>query len=357
MYHSILRTALLVSATFMGTTALAQETQTITDPMGRVVEIPLSPQRIVTNFRPLPSAYYISTGSVDELVGVEEFSRKIAERSIFGKMAPKLLDISIEFSLGNQVNVEEVLKLAPDLFVSMETVPAIANVEKTGIPVVAMDVMSQAKGDVFKTFEGWMNFLGKLNGQQKRTDSIIAYAHKTLEETRAKTAALTDAERPGILFFTQMGEGNLQIAGNGHFNGFWAHESGALDLAPSNSRPLASLDMEQVYSLNPEIIVITTFNSDVHPEDLYENRIPDQDWSHVKAVQNHQVYQIPEGIFNWFVPSADSPLMLKWLAKITHPDLFSNYTIESEIRDYYTKFYGYTPTEQEIASILFGFNG
>ena len=107
---------------------------------------------------------------------------------------------------------------------------------------------------------------------------------------------------------------------------------------------------EQIYSWNPEIIYITNFTP-VQPEDFYNNTIPGQDWSQVEAVKNKQVYKIPLGIYRWFPPSGDAPLMLKWLANHNQPDLF-DYDMNNEIKSYYKDFYGYEVTDEDVEQIL-----
>lgn len=339
-----LGSSLLVSAS-------AQPTKVITDHANREVTVPVPPKRIVSNFLPFPSAYYISTGSVDELAGIADGSMNMAKRSVFGHIVPEIMNKATGFSTANGVNVEEVLTLQPDLFVTYESNPARGEMEKAGVPVLVFDVLTRSKGNVLKTFEGWMDILGQVTNQQARTGEIIAYAHKTLDDTQKKIAPLTDAEKPGALFFARLEENSLKVNGAGHFGNFWLTQSGARNLAPADFAPLAGINMEQVYQLNPEVIFISNF-SPTKPEDLYENRIPGQDWRHVKAVQNHRVYKIPEGIFQWYPPSADAPLMLKWMAQKNQPELFNDYVIEDEIRDYYQRFYDYSLSDEEIKLIL-----
>jgi len=330
---------------------VAQETHMVTDRMGRNVELPVEVNRIVTDFMPLPSAWYISTGSGDEVVGMHPNSMRMAKRSILGRIAPELLAAETGFTQGSSVNIEEVLRLAPDVFVTYETRQTIADVEKTGIPVLSLDVLSQSKGNVFETYFGWTKLLGQIAGQQERTDKIVAYANDVLMHTRSHIAHLSEKERPGALFFSRLGEDNLKINGTGHFGHFWMTEGGNRNLAPEGIPPLADIDMEQVYALNPEVIFISNF-SPAQPEDLYENRITGQDWRHVSAVQNKRVYKVPEGIFQWYPPSADAPLVVHWIAQVSHPKLFDDYVIEEVIRDYYARFYDFNLRDEDIAAIL-----
>ncbi len=113
----------------------------------------------------------------------------------------------------------------------------------------------------------------------------------------------------------------------------------------------AKVDMEQIYKWNPEIIYITNFTQ-TQPEDLINNNINGQDWSKVRAVQDKKVYKIPLGVYRWFPPSGDTPLMLKWLAQKNHPEIFSDYKIEEEIKDYYSMFYNYKLSDKQVEMIL-----
>ena len=109
--------------------------------------------------------------------------------------------------------------------------------------------------------------------------------------------------------------------------------------------------MEQIYQWDPEIIYITNF-SETLAEDLLDNKVNGQDWSKVKAVKTKKVYKIPLGIYRWYPPCTDAPLMLKWLAQKNHPELFREIRIEDEIKAYYQQFYQYRLTEQEIQKML-----
>lgn len=351
MFKPSLLSILLAGTALLASPATGQETHTVTDRMGREVELPVDIERIATEFLPFPSAWFISTGSADEIVGMHPDSMRMAERALLGRIAPALLGAETGFTQGNSVNVEELLRLAPDVFVSYESMPAIADVERIGIPVLAMDVLSNSGGNVIQTYSGWMELLGQVAGQEGRAADIIAYAQDALERTRTRIAAIPEESRPGALFFARLEQNSLKINGAGHFGHFWVTEGGNRNLAPDGIPPLADIDMEQIYALNPEVMFISNF-SPTSPEDLYENRVPGQDWSHVRAVQDKRVYKIPEGIFQWYPPSADAPLMLQWIAQVSHPDVFQDYDIQDVIRDYYHRFYAYELSEDDIQLIL-----
>ena len=108
--------------------------------------------------------------------------------------------------------------------------------------------------------------------------------------------------------------------------------------------------MEQIYEWNPDKIFITNFSAYL-PEDLYNNTIEGDDWSHVKAVADGEVYKFPLGMYRWFPPSSDTPLALLWLAQQIQPELFSDIDMDQEIKDYFQKFYQVELTDDDVQTI------
>lgn len=212
-----------------------------------------------------------------------------------------------------------------------------------------VDVLS--KGNTIQTFENWMTIIGTMTGDTVRTGELIDYANQALADTRAIMAGLDATDRPGALFISRLHEGELKINGPGHFGDFWLTEAGGTNLAAEGFPSFSDISMEQVYALDPEVIFITNL-SPTKPEDLYENRIRGQDWSHVSAVKNQRVFKIPEGVFQWYVPNGDVPMMLKWSSQKMHPELYTDYDFAADLKAYYIRFYGYALSDDEVAGIL-----
>ena len=262
-----------------------------------------------------------------------------------------MLDLPTNHIEGGVLNAEELLKLNPEVYVTHEGNASLEIAERAGVPVLALDVLSKGQGNTIQTFENWMTLIGTVTGETVRTDELIAYANQTLVDTRATMAALSEDEKPRALFFARLHEGELKINGPGHFGDFWLREAGGTNLAAEGFPSFSEISMEQIYALNPEVIFITNL-SPTQRQDLYENRVPGQDWSHVSAVQNKRVFKIPEGVFQWYVPNGDVPLMLKWSAQQMHPELYVGYDFAAEMRAYYKRFYSYALTDEDVALIL-----
>lgn len=334
------------------TKAARGKTKVIIDQNGRSVTIPTKINKVVTtNILPFPSAYFIANGSCKEIIGIHPASKSAAANSMLGILSPEILKADTNFMQGNDINIEELLKLNPDIvFFLGSNKMELEKIEKSGIPGIAIQTMSIANGDSIKTLNSWLTLLGEIFGKTKRSAEILAYGEATQKSIDDTLNRLSPVKKPdGLMIFT-LSEKDIEVSGSGFFGHHWLLSTGANDVA-SEIKIKGKVDMEQIYKWNPEIIYITNFTQ-TQPEDLYNNTISGQDWSKVKAVQNKKVYKIPLGVYRWFPPSGDAPLMLKWLAQKNHPAIFNDYKIGDEIKKYYLKFYNYKLTDKQVDMIL-----
>ena len=147
----------------------------------------------------------------------------------------------------------------------------------------------------------------------------------------------------------------LAVADNSGVNNATIAYCGGVNVGESNidASSETAINMEQVYSWNPEVILLSNFD-DVVPEDLYNNTIDGQDWSQVEAVKNHRVYKIPQGIYRWDAdcPCTETTLCMKWMAKVINPEVFKDIDIRQDTKDFYKNFFNYDLTDEELDTIL-----
>ena len=115
----------------------------------------------------------------------------------------------------------------------------------------------------------------------------------------------------------------------------------------------AQVSFEQIYDWNPEVMFVNgpgLFK--VTETDILENKIEGVDLSTIQAVKDGRVYDTTLGMWNWFTPNPDAPLVLAWLACNTYPEQFVDYPLEDTIRDYYKECYGYEVTDEELEEMI-----
>jgi iron complex transport system substrate-binding protein len=329
---------------------ISNNEKVITDQTGRQVAIPDSIDRIATGrILPFPAVYFLATESTDKIVGIHPASKSAAKTSMLGKLSPSILDAQTNFIKGGDINVEELLKLNTDIvFVYGDKGEKMEIYDKANIKTVGIKTMSIANGNSIETLNSWLELLGQITDQEERAKEIIGYGRNVEKEIKDKLESVESKPR-GLMLFTQSDGKNI-VSGKGFFGNYWLNATGAVDVAENDIKIKAPVDMEQIYAWNPEVLYITNF-TELQPEDFYNNTIEGQDWSQIDAVKNKRVYKIPLGIYRWFPPSGDSPLMLQWLAKKNHPDLFT-YDMNEVLKKYYRNYYGYELSEQEVELIL-----
>ncbi|WP_079524401.1 ABC transporter substrate-binding protein [Solibacillus isronensis] len=328
------------------------EEKIVIDQAGTEVTIPAEVNSIVSGgILPYFHTWYVATNSAKEIVGMHPNSYNAAENSILSKMAPEILNADTSFVQNGEMNVKELMKINPDVFFEIATdEKSVEQARAAGINTVAIKAIDAAAAEPLATFNSWLKLTGEIASTTERADNFIEIGTDVQNEIYEKIDSLKAEEKPNVLMLYQLSEQAITVGGKNFFGNQWLNATGANDVAENDVTGRKDVNMEQIYNWNPEIIYITNF-TEIQPEDLYNNTIPGQDWSEVEAVKNKQVYKIPLGIYRWFPPSGDAPLMLKWLANNNQPELF-DYDMNAEIKSYYKDFYGYDVTDEEVEQIL-----
>lgn len=326
-------------------------TRTIVDQTGATVVLPARIERVViTSIWPLPSVFCLVDGGGKKIVGMHPASISAARTSMLAKTAPDALLASSSFIRGTTLNVEELVKLRPDVVLYSATNPGERElIEKAGLRAVGFS--TTLKGfNTIETVVSWMELLGEMLDKKTRAEEIKRYGYEVLGSIYSRTWNLEDSKKPRALILFRHSEKEIVATGNSFFGDFWLRSTGAVNVV-SSLRANQPVNMEQIYAWNPDIIYITNFSPSL-PEDFYGNRISGQDWSRVNAVKNGKVFKAPLGHYRWFPPSSDAPLMLLWMAGKNQPELFKDVNFEATLRDYFLRFHNYRLNDEEIRGIL-----
>lgn len=314
----------------------------ITDQLGKTIEFDEVPQKVVTTIMPFPYIYYAVAGNTDTLIGCNPSSIVAYEDSALKYMYPELANANTSFvDTSFVVNIEELLKLEPDVVFQWNYMDEeIAKMEAAGIKVIALQYGS------LEDLETWIDIIGKLTDNEERAEKIVEYFHAEVDEVTERIDTLSAEDYRNILIMSN----DLKVSGTG-FSNYWVEKSGAVNPAKDLSGESLNVNMEQIYEWNPEILYIGNF-TELQPSDFIENKLEGQDWSVVTAVQNGEVYKIPIGGYRWDPPGVETPLMVKWLAKIQHPELFADMDMNTEVTEFYMEVYNFELTDGMLDEIL-----
>ena len=350
----VLAMALLLSA--CGTPAKTEQaanTHVIVDHNGAEVEVPNEINRIVVcDILPLPSVLTVFFDSADKIVGMAQPSLTAAQNGLLGELYPEILNVQTGFIDGTKVNVEELLKLEPDVvFYSASSAELGEQLRNAGFAAVAVSV-NKWDYNAIETLNHWIELLEELFPGNDKAKRVAEYSDKTYEMIQSRVQTLPDGEREDVFFLFKYDDSTLLTSGKQFFGQWWAEAIGAKNVAEElTSDNSVAVNMEQVYKWSPSLIFITNFTT-AAPEDLYGNTVGGYDWSAVPAVENRRVYKMPLGMYRSYTPGVDTPVTLLWLAKTAYPELFADVDITDTVKSYYKDIFGIDLNDAQAASIF-----
>lgn len=333
--------------------SIQEETITIVDHLGNEVTVPKEIHRIlVGNILPMPSVLAVFFDSAELIVGMPEASMTAAKNSILSELYPEILQAETGYINGTQINIEEVLRLEPDVFIyNAANVEMGEQLKAAGIPAVAVSV-NQWDYDAVETLNQWITLLSEIFPENDKAEMVEAYSKKSYELVQSRVANLEESERERIFFLFQYQDSTIATSGNHFFGQWWADAIGAVNVGEEIEKDNSvTVNMEQIYQWNPDQIFITNFTS-AQPEDLYNNTIGSYDWSRILAVQQEKVYKMPLGMYRSYTCGVDTPVTLLWMAKTVYPELFEDIDITEETKEYYESVFGVLLTDSQAEAIF-----
>lgn len=319
-------------------------TKIVTDFVGNQVKIKSNVERIAIVPIPWASVAFAVDGSGKKIIGMHPSAMKAYKASILKTLAPEMAEANTAFVDNNfNVNYEEVAKLKPDLVILWDyQTEARKKLAELDIPSVAL------KYGTLEDVQNGIRLLGEILNRQDRAAALIRYQEDTIRYLQSKKSELANKRKTKVLYIR---DEQLQVAAGDSVNRLMIEMAGGENVANEVRGSWTKVTMEQVMAWNPEVIILSNF-SDILPEDIYKNKLKGQDWSSIDAVKNRKVYKAPIGIYRWDAPCVETPLMIKWIAKVINPDTFTEYNMRDELRAFYKHFFNYELSNAELDQIL-----
>lgn len=324
-----------------GATVWAEEaTRQVTDAAGNVVEVPADISKIAVTPLPWSSVLFAIDGTSEKMVSINPGAMTAYTGHFFEKLDAAYGDIDTTY-IGKDfsMNMEALVAEGVEAVIIWDYQPDEAEQLKAlGIAPVMV------KNETIEELQSGFRALGELVGQEERAQEFIDLYGDTYEKIASYAEQVEEAEKPRVLYLRTS---ELKLQGNDNFIAEAMDMAGAQNVSPDAS----NLTMEEILALDPEIIFLSWFD-DFEPDDLYENRIDGQDWSHVSAVVNKRVYKTPLGIYRWDAPGIETPLMMEWLAVMIQPEIFADIDIKQEVTDFFQTYFDYTLTQEDYDQIM-----
>jgi iron complex transport system substrate-binding protein len=317
----------------------AVDYKTITDMCGNRVEVPVNPKSIAC-------MHCVSPEKIMTL-GKGGSIRLMAQQSPWAyRLYPEIKNA--QASRG--VTPEQMRDMKIDLVLYTPGMTKGEQYSAAGLPTVCAfspEERPMNLDEYRENFKREVALFGDLLGPEAkaRADRYNAYFDRKVKEILAITSKIEKKNRPSV-YYGGLRSDMLNSQGMGsvmHWN---------TEISGGNYLPLALNDnharatMQQVLSWEPDIILISGLSAST---DIVRKN---PDWASMKAVRNGRVYHIPMGVYAWDHASNEGVLLMIYMAKLFHPDLFKDWDMIKEMKVFYSEVYGKTVTDEDAKRIL-----
>lgn len=274
---------------------LACAERIVTDQVGLRMIVPDQPKRVIA-LAPSISEIVCALGRSDCLKGVTQFS----DYPAYVKTLPQVGSYI-------RLDLERIVRLKPDLCLAVKDgnpKQTVVRLAAMGIPVYTLnphnlDSVIQALTEV-----------GALLHAEAKAKALTSDMTARINHVREFSRTVT--RRPRVFF--QIGVSPIVSAGNGSFLNELIECSGAVNLAQGGAT-YPRFSREQVLSMNPEILIITSMTRNTVFETVKKKW---EAWPDLLAVKKHRIYILDSDILDRPTPRMVDGLEM--LTRVIHPD-------------------------------------
>lgn len=336
-----------------GTAAAGPGSHTVTDHSGAEVEIPDEITSVAFEQIPLVSTYVAYfDGEAPDVVATSERLVHMMDQTMLAEIAPEALEVDTSFDNQGTINAETLLGLGPDVvFNNARNNQNRGAMESVGLTVVGFDTT----GAPTQTYANWLRLLEDVYDEPGRNDDKIAHGDTLITDAKARTAGIPDGEKRSAVVVMQSNQGMLVVAGgqDGWFTEGWAETLNFDNVTAESDQGQMPVNAEQLLAWDPDVIFVTGKGmSSMTAAELLNNEVEGIDLSGLRAVRNGEVYSSELGMWNWFTPSPDAPVVANWMGSKLYPEAFDDVDLVTMTQDYYQQMYGHEVSAERAAQIV-----
>lgn len=339
----------------------------VVDMRGKSVEIPQNLTKIATISDGFVEGVLTHLGEIDKVSAIASWSfkrdykyiikgkdkeRQYAGLNTMKALHPWLNDLPCFNSpQGNIINYETLITSKPELIIlrvgdctvggadkaALEKTLSI--LEATKIPLVVLYSPTYTKD--LATMKDEMRIIGDIFGKSQK--ALALYDYITSIEKMVQDRVKNVVNKPNILYLGL----SLALKKNGASAityGLDTPESWVLENIVNAKNAFRQsggsrvmLSAEQIYSLNPDVILLPTYNG-YHPAfEIYESE-GYSNLNQLKAIKEQRVYSLPWTPMNCS-RRLEYPLEILIIAKAAYPQLFKDINIGEFALEFYKKLY------------------
>lgn len=328
-------------------------THTVTDHTDTAVEVPNTIKRVAFEQIPLVATYVAHfDGEAPGIVATSKHLVNKMDDTMLAEIAPEALNVDTSFDNQGEINAETLLGLDPDIvFNNAYNAKSRETLEAAGLKVVGFDTV----GAPTDTYVRWLRLLEDVFNEPGKNDAKIAYGEKLIGDAKARTAKVADSDKRTVAIVMRAAQGQLVLAGGmpQWFTQGWANTLNFTNVTEGTEGGPVPVNAEQLLEWDPDVILVAGKGmSSMTAAEILNNTVEDMDLSQLKAVKNRAVYTSELGMWNWFTPGPDAPVVANWLGAALYPEQFADVDLVSMTQDYYKQMYGADVSAERAKKIV-----
>lgn len=354
------RLALALSAAALSAFAAQADEVTVTDVLGREVQVKLPAERVVLG---LYFTDYIAIGGVESFDKVVGISREAWEGwtptnwALFKTAMPQIDTIADigEFETGT-FSVEKTLSLKPDVVVLADWQyqalgPDEDRLNEAGIDILVVDYNAEEPAKHARSTD----LIGQVTGQPERAAELVAMYQGTVDMVNDR---LAKAGLPKPRVYVEFANKGPAEYGNSFGKNMWgalATLAGGDNIAAPHIEFWGPMNPEQVLVARPEVIVLAGRETELKKNqealvmgvdiDTAEasrrlaGYVARDGWAELPAVQNGRVHAVYQGASRTIADHA----MIQYFAKAMYPEVFADLDPEAAYLDFWKTYLPVVP--------------
>lgn len=349
MKNRIISILLVFVFVFSGTSCTASRqdgtdgaTKTVVDCFDRTVQIPKNPKRV--------TCMYASTAHMMAMLGKEDLIVGCVDgikRDVYMRYRIPDIDSLNEPYKNGSINAEELVEMNTDLVLLRSDVAMseseMEKLDKLGIPYVVVDYYS------IDQLKKCIRLMGDIFDEKERAESYIKFMEDTFKLISDRVSGIKDENRYRVYHaITEATKTDVK----GSICGEIMDIAGLVDVSIENgltsTQKNTTTTLEEIYKWDPYAIVANEYL-------VADYMRAQKKWQGLTAVKEGRVYTLPIGVTRWCHHGSMEPQMGSlFLATLFYPDLFSDFDMDSYIKNYYENFFGLVLSDEDLKGLLSG---
>ncbi|WP_048144343.1 ABC transporter substrate-binding protein [Methanothrix harundinacea] len=352
--------------------ACSDEHITVTDMLGRTVEVPANIERVVAIDDGFVEGIMYRFGMQEKIVALgapccsKEYNYSF--ETVDGEtyefedgmntvryLMPHLAEMTVLVEGATAVNYEMLVYLDPDVVFLREGSWAfsagsdekiqktIESIESLGIPLVILVGPPYQEQPSVDYIGDEIRLVGEVFSREEDAEALASYLESQIEEIRSRTKDVPEDEKPSMMQLglsprARDGGGAGMAWGLDTIESYFIEDIANAKNVYDGMGAFVVVSTEHILKMDPDVIVLPTAQG-YHPaRELYTAPYY-QNLQELTAVKNERVYALPWTPYNW-AKRLEYPIEAMIIAKAAYPEMFTDVKVHEWVLDFYQSVYG-----------------